>query len=574
MSDLIRESFTNFHDAIGRSYRVLNDNRTRIEDRKAQMLKLLEAGINIPEPPKGAGEYQQLYRETMDTARVQIESWQALIRRQIERSEFVNRHERSILALVFADVNAGKSSLGNFVGGWDLRGTPYEDLYIPHGCEIESYSAASSEDRNVRKIDHFAENAVEATSTIQHYTLAQGLTWVDTPGLHSLTTEHGDLAKEYIQFADLVVYLTPSSSPFKKDEREMLGELFRMGKPVILAITKSDLVDEDEIDGNVVYRRIPKPDRDRQAQEQFVVKEAREINNNENLENTHILSLSVMLARDAAAKQDMALYDASNLDKFLAQMGDILSEKAIELKMRRPKAEVNAFIRRLVGTEDEDGELLTIRRLRGELSRKQEDLKRLLAACKDAEGALCAQIEQMLPVSLSKLMRSLRDRGLLEDTQAVSAEMSEDVSQLAVQACKRTLKEKLGSISPTLDLPQLDARLAEGTKYQVQYMDQVIVRQVERSPKGLWEKLTRIWDRDRKFYQTVNETEKIAAGDNFRGFLDAQVEAVRPEVRGYVSEIIERMVSAYIEPLNSCYQELDRQLARLAAELEQIRFAD
>ena len=92
-----------------------------------------------------------------------------MVRRQIERSEFVNRHKKSILALVFADVNAGKSSLGNFVGGWSFRGTSYEDLYIPHDCEIEDYSAASGEDRSVRKIDHFAENAVEATSTIQHY---------------------------------------------------------------------------------------------------------------------------------------------------------------------------------------------------------------------------------------------------------------------------------------------------------------------------------------------------------------------------------------------------------------------
>ena len=42
-----------------------------------------------------------------------------------------------------------------------------------------------------------------------------------------------------------VIYLTPSSSPFKKDEREMLAELFRMGKPVILAITKSDTFKEN-----------------------------------------------------------------------------------------------------------------------------------------------------------------------------------------------------------------------------------------------------------------------------------------------------------------------------------------
>ena len=162
-----------------------------------------------------------LFRSMMNGAKLQVHCWQELIRQQLQRSEFVNRHEKSILALVFADVNAGKSSLGNFVGGWNLQDTPYASLYQPHQCEIEDFSKASQENRQERIIDHFAENATEATSTIQHYTLAQGLTWVDTPGLHSLTKEHGDLAKEYIQFADLVVYLTSSSSPFKSDERDI-----------------------------------------------------------------------------------------------------------------------------------------------------------------------------------------------------------------------------------------------------------------------------------------------------------------------------------------------------------------
>ena len=62
---------------------------------------------------------------------------------QIERSEFVNRHEKSILAIVFADVNAGKSSLGNFVSGYYLQNTAYADLYQKPVCEIEDFSAGN-----------------------------------------------------------------------------------------------------------------------------------------------------------------------------------------------------------------------------------------------------------------------------------------------------------------------------------------------------------------------------------------------------------------------------------------------
>ena len=49
MSDLIRDSFTQFYEDIWNSYRLLNENRARIEDRKAQMLMLLETGITVPE---------------------------------------------------------------------------------------------------------------------------------------------------------------------------------------------------------------------------------------------------------------------------------------------------------------------------------------------------------------------------------------------------------------------------------------------------------------------------------------------------------------------------------------------
>ncbi|WP_251317390.1 dynamin family protein [Flintibacter muris] len=575
MSDLIRDSFTQFYEDIWNSYRLLNENRACIEDRKAQMLMLLETGITVPEPPKGAGEYQDLCRETMEHAKLQLRGWQDMVRRQIERSEFVNRHEKSILALVFADVNAGKSSLGNFVGGWSFRGTSYEDLYIPHDCEIEDYSAASGEDRSVRKIDHFAENAVEATSTIQHYTLAQGLTWVDTPGLHSLTTEHGDLAKEYIQFADLVIYLTPSSSPFKKDEREMLAELFRMGKPVILAITKSDTFKHTVQDGSIIRKRIPKPAKDRQAQERYVTEQAKEINNNENLENTRILSLSVMLARDAAAKQDMELYKDSNLDQFLVQMGDILSERAIELKMRRPKAEISAFIDRLTGLDEADnGNILTIRQLRCELEKKQADLKHILTECQNAQATVCAEIEQMFPISLSKLFRSLRDRKLLGDAEVVSREMSEDISRLTAETCTKVLTEKLGMVSLELELPQLDAQAADSTEYQIQYVSQTVTCRVERDAKGLVEHIQYFFDKSKKFYKNVSGSEKIATGDNFSAFLDAQVENLRPEVRRYVSETIDRMASACIAPLSDCYRQLDGQLVRLAGELEKLRFTN
>lgn len=303
-----------------------------------------------------------------------------------------------------------------------------------------------------------------------------------------------------------------------------------------------------------------------------MTEQAKEISNNENLENTRILSLSVVLARNAAEKQDMVLYEASNLGQFLVQMGVILSEKAIELKMRRPKAEISAFIDRLIGTDEADGGTVpTIRQMRLELGKKQEELKHVLDACKDMEPAICAGIEQMFPVSLSKLFRSLRARKLLDNRETVSREVSEDVSKLTAEVCRNALKEKLGAVPLSMELPGLNAK-ADGEGYQVQYVDQIISRQVERDPKGIIEHIGRFFDKNKKYFETVNDREKIATGDNFNKFLDTQVEHLRPEVHKYVSTIIDSMASACIEPLSACYRELDGQLEYLAVELEKLRF--
>lgn len=574
MSDLIRDSFNQFYQSIAASYQVLNDNRTRIEDRKAQMLRLLETGIRIPEPPSGAGDYQEICRETMVSAGVQLKKWQDFIRGQIERSEFVNRHEKSILALVFADVNAGKSSLGNFVGGWDLRDTPYGDLYIPHTCEIEDFSKASKENQQVREIEYFPENATEATSTIQHYTLQQGLTWVDTPGLHSLTTEHGDLAKEYIQFADLVVYLTPSSSPFKADEREMLGELFRMGKPVILAITKSDFTRQGVSNGRIVNVRLPKTAENRKAQENFVTEQVHQISGNSNMENSHVLSLSVRLARDAVKSQDSGLYADSNLDKFLSQMGAILSSKAIALKMRRPKTEVNAFIDRLIGREgDQDGSFLTISQLRAELARKSENLQTVLEECRREESKICTAVELQLPLKLSLLFRSLRDRGVIDDAGTVQEEVSEEVSGLVAEACTRQLRDKLGALVLSVDLPRFGGELDSNVAYHVEYAEHLLTKTVNREPKGIWEHIQSFLGK-KDFQDIINESNQIKIGDNLKSYLDAQTEALRPKVRAHIRDAIDLMASACILPLQENYQELNKQLEQLTAQLKQLRFTE
>lgn len=574
MSDYIRDSITGFHRSIRESYKVLEENTARIEDRKGRLLALLQDTVKIPEAPAGAGEYQKICRGMLDSVGQQLRKWQEFMQVQIERSEFVNRHEKSILTLVFADVNAGKSTLGNFVSGYYLQDTAYADLYHKPAFQIEDYSKASRENRFERQIDHFAEDSVEATSTIQYYTLENGLTWVDTPGLHSLTVEHGELAKEYIQFADLVIFLTPSSSPFKSDERDMLRELLEQGKAIILAVTKSDENPSAVVNGRLTRILGQKSTANREAQERFVMEETAKLcGGRKKLENAHALSLSVKLAKKAVKEQDEALYRGSNVDGFFSQMGEVLSKRAIELKMRRPKTEVNAFISRLIGGSGADGDFLTVSQLRQEIQGKAAELDALLQNRDREKNVILSEIEQRLPLALSILFRELRNCGEIGKPETVSREMGERVTAIAVETCRDHFEKlwKTGRLS--LQLPSLAVDQSAGKGYEVQYMKQVVAYEVERAPKGIWENL--VHKVTGKQYTAVRtKTERIASGDNFSSFLEQSLDSIRPQVRDYVSATIDRMTDACICPLLGCYRELTAQLDQLEKALLALRFVD
>ena len=214
--------------------------------------------------------------------------------------------------------------------------------------------------------------------------------------------------------------------------------------------------------------------------------------------------------------------------------------------------------------------MLTIPQLRADLAEKSENLQKVLETCKAEEAKICAEVELQLPTVLSLAFRSLRDRKSLDNAETVKAEMSERISKLVAECCRKGL-EQLGGMVFTLELPPIRVASADGRGYQVQHMEQIIAQNVERDPRGV-EHIIRFFDRDRKFYRVETRRERIPTGDNFQAFLDKQLEDVRAEVRDHVAKTMERIAGECIGPLLECYQELDRQLAALTEKLDQLRF--
>ncbi|MDO5679525.1 MAG: dynamin family protein, partial [Pelistega sp.] len=145
-----------------------------------------------------------------------------------------------LMFLVFGKFNAGKSSFCNLlVDRCVAQGLPAEYFVLEAG-QIQSTAGP------------FKEGTTETTAHIQGAVLANRLVFIDTPGLHSVTQENADLTQRFLDSADAVLWLSSSTSPGQVQELEELALEIRRRKPLMPIITRSDFLDEDIVDNQIV----------------------------------------------------------------------------------------------------------------------------------------------------------------------------------------------------------------------------------------------------------------------------------------------------------------------------------
>src|SRR3546814_606354 len=165
------------------------------------------------------------------------------------------RFDDKLMLLIFGKFNAGKSSLCNFLA---------ERLAI-HGWNIKHFRLENG--RIVYTDRGFAEGATETTASVQGMEIGDRLVLLDTPGLHSLTAENAELTLRLTDCADAVLWLSSSTSPGQVQELDELARELRRRKPLLPVITRSDIFEEDEIDGEICKVLRNKTDENRLLQE-------------------------------------------------------------------------------------------------------------------------------------------------------------------------------------------------------------------------------------------------------------------------------------------------------------------
>ncbi|MGY8607687.1 dynamin family protein [Gluconobacter cerinus] len=213
---------------------------------------LEEDGAGLKEPDASKGDTLSLYaaRQEWMTSISDIRArWDNSFSAFKKRGDFYLRRGQGRMVCVFGKVKAGKSSLGNYVAyGTDSPTPEIKETAQPRPEFFFEDSSGLNEKMSadiMAQQRQFGVGIAETTSSIQGFSLP-GFTWVDTPGVDSPNASNGDLAYQYIDACDLIVFTLHSGSPQRASDRDKIVSFLRRGKPFVLVITASDDVEEDE----------------------------------------------------------------------------------------------------------------------------------------------------------------------------------------------------------------------------------------------------------------------------------------------------------------------------------------
>lgn len=229
-----------------------------------------------------------------------------------------------VILLVFGKLNAGKSSFCNFLAErFAAQGRVVRYFHLDAGRVVESP-------------DPFKEGATETTARLQGVRLGDKMVLLDTPGLHSVTPENAVLTHRFTDSADGVLWLTSSASPGQVQELEQLSRELHRAKPLVPVVTRSDLYEEDEVDGALVKRLRNKSAWNRAQQEDDVAARAAEKLAAMAVDAAQLrppVSLSVHMAR--ADGQTGAALEEAGFERLYAALLAIVAP-ALAYKRRKP----------------------------------------------------------------------------------------------------------------------------------------------------------------------------------------------------------------------------------------------
>lgn len=375
--------------------------------------------------------------------------WERQVTARSKGTKFREGFGDSLLVFIYGKVKSGKSSLGNYMAWGHSEPTPemkqnalQPTYFSAEQTQVEGGDKAQEAEANLE----FRVNATEATSSIQGFKLP-GLTWIDSPGLHSVNAINGDLAKEYAEHADLILYTMNSQAPGRASDMTEIKDLLNSNKKLMLLLTGSDTTDEDEDeDGNIITLTVMKDPVDRQAQIEHVRNELKELSNSSNV-LAEVLPVSTRYAE--LNPTSGGLID-SGMGQLMYELKTICTSQALAIKLNTPMENLRNSIR--LTTSDLTGTAEIINNFAKNISKQNEVLDREL-------NSLGVQGASQMRTYINQIF----DNDQKSDLEgALRIKAGEIISQLALDAFNKIGESQQQEFKQAFD----SSRLAALPEYQ------------------------------------------------------------------------------------------------------------
>lgn len=544
------------------------------------LLKNFERAIFATNNKKtsGGNAVERAAQKSLDNLRAVVETWSEKIEADRKGKQFIKKNEKYLVVMIFGAVKAGKSTLGNFFAGKKFFNAPFDNRYKKISKPVFETEESGRDTGDVEKDSHgdtwFQEGVIDTTGAIQYFTLS-GLRWVDSPGTGAVgkagdTKNMTALVEEYLSYTDMCIFLMNSSEPGLQDDMRYMQRLSREGQEALIVITKSDLTDEDEVDGKIISELIPKPDKTRRLQEDDICARVKKAYPEVDANKFRAISISTALANEAIINEDERKFMASGLDKLMKILGDKVSDNSIARKQENPRRLLNSFVDSVVA----------------DLKNFDSDLLEMTAAVDKYK----ADMGRMTALIVTNVRREVRDevsaranewnrqvkRGSKIDNDAISAEVSkilQDKLNAEINLQMRRVIEDFQSSEMKTIKANISAAALEKKTAQIShtYTESYTV---SRSPRGFWENIRSFFGKEyyRTEHTTRTEYQTVDLGTNLDEFLDSLMPQVEEYAKNQAAESLAELREKYFVERENFARNMSGEIDKLRKELVALKF--
>lgn len=354
------------------TFKDLSENFTKTDNKVEQIQKEFEQKINtfneavnsdINFPVKDSSYIMKVFSSIHQSLKKDSKTWIEKITQSAINKNFRDKYNDSMLIYVYGKVKTGKSALGNFIAYGNIDPSKdYIQQYGPIDFDIEQgvddntsnevqKEKIKQQRKSTQQEHRFMVEFEESTACIQLFKKT-GLTWIDSPGIHSTTESNGALAKKYLGAADLVVYATNARSAMTESDQKELVEIIKSKKPFLIVATRCDEPDIIDFDENGKPIKVNKmfPQKDIDEIKDWIVDsmgtQLKGISEDRKPTKSDVLALSCLYAQEHLLDDE---FSNSGLGAFFEKLQEIAKAEGLKIKQKYP---LQALYKNIIDVKD------------------------------------------------------------------------------------------------------------------------------------------------------------------------------------------------------------------------------